>query len=257
MSRFSLHNVTVGYGDQPVVRNATVELPDNRVSTFIGPNGCGKSTLLKTMCSLLDYSGSVMLGGREIKSIPRRERAQSLTLLPQSPTAPDGLSVYQLISRGRHPYQGLLGRWSTSDEEAVQHAIATTQLEELQDRPVGDLSGGQRQRVWIAMTLAQDASTMLLDEPTTYLDLAHSLEVLRLVRAMQEEENRTVIMVLHDLNLAARFSDHIVAIGRDGQIAATGTPAEVLTEETLAATFGLSALVTTDPVSGGPLIVPR
>lgn len=255
--RIKVSGVTSGYGGEPVVRGIDLCVPADAVTTLIGPNGCGKSTLLKTMCSLLNYSGDIELAGRNVRDYGRRERARHLTMLSQSPVAPEGLTVRQLITRGRHPYQSWLRQWSEEDERLLLQAVDTTGLTDLIDRPVSDLSGGQRQRVWIAMTIAQDTDTMLLDEPTTYLDLAYSIEVLKLVESLRREQGKTVIMVLHDLNLAARFSDHLVAMSRGGQIAAVGTPEDVLTEELLAEVFGLDALVVKDPVTGGPWVVPR
>nr|WP_304503614.1 ABC transporter ATP-binding protein [Corynebacterium lemuris] len=252
-----MRDVSVGYGQRQVIHNVDLDIPAGAVTTLIGPNGCGKSTLLKSMCALLEHSGQILLDDRDLHAYPRRERARLLTMLPQTPTAPEGLTVRQLIARGRHPHQSWLQRWSTTDEQAVEEAVRAAGLEELVDRAVGTLSGGQRQRVWIAMVLAQGTATVLLDEPTTYLDLAHSLKVLELVADLQATAGRTIVMVLHDLNLAARFSDHLVIVGPDGRIAATGTPGQVLTEGNLAKAFGLKALVSEDPVSGGPLVIPR
>lgn len=256
-AKLALRDVSVGYGQRQVIHNVDLDIPAGAVTTLIGPNGCGKSTLLKSMCALLEHSGEILLDDRDLHAYPRRERARLLTMLPQTPTAPEGLTVRQLIARGRHPHQSWLQRWSAADEQAVEEAVHAAGLEELVDRAVGTLSGGQRQRVWIAMVLAQDTATVLLDEPTTYLDLAHSLKVLELVADLQATAGRTIVMVLHDLNLAARFSDHLVIVGPDGRIAATGTPGQVLTEENLSKAFGLKALVSEDPVSGGPLVIPR
>ncbi|RSZ65438.1 ABC transporter ATP-binding protein [Corynebacterium hylobatis] len=256
-AKLALRDVSVGYGPRQVIHDVTLDIPAGAVTTLIGPNGCGKSTLLKSMCGLLEHSGEILLDARPLHTYPRRERARLLTMLPQTPTAPEGLTVRQLIARGRHPHQSWLQRWSAADEQAVDEAVRAAGLEELVDRGVGTLSGGQRQRVWIAMVLAQDTATVLLDEPTTYLDLAHSLKVLELVTELQATAGRTIVMVLHDLNLAARFSDHLIIVGPDGRIAATGTPGQVLTEANLAKAFRLSALVSEDPVSGGPLVIPR
>lgn len=256
-AKLALRDVSVGYGQRQVIHNVDLDIPAGAVTTLIGPNGCGKSTLLKSMCALLEHSGQILLDDRDLHAYPRHERARLLTMLPQTPTAPEGLTVRQLIARGRHPHQSWLQRWSAADEQAVAEAVRAAGLEELVDRAVGTLSGGQRQRVWIAMVLAQDTATVLLDEPTTYLDLAHSLKVLELVADLQATAGRTIVMVLHDLNLAARFSDHLVIVGPDGRIAATGTPGQVLTEENLSKAFGLKALVSEDPVSGGPLVIPR
>ncbi|MBC3185629.1 ABC transporter ATP-binding protein [Corynebacterium sp. zg-331] len=254
---FSARGLSVGYAQRRVIRDLDLDIAAGEVTCLIGPNGCGKSTLLKSMCGLLDYGGTLEFRGRGIAQWPRRERARELSLLPQTPVAPEGLTVSQLIARGRHPYQSWLAQWSARDDEVVSAAIATTGLSELVDRPLAALSGGQRQRVWIAMTIAQDTPTTLLDEPTTYLDLSTSVEVLRLVRSLREDGGRTVVMVLHDLNLAARYADRLVLLSRTGTLAAAGAPGEVLTRENLAEVFGLDALVVADPVSGGPLVVPR
>lgn len=254
---FSLRKVSTGYGAHEVIRGLDLDIAAGEVTCLIGPNGCGKSTLLKSLCGLLDHSGELKFRGREIDQWPRRERARELALLPQAPIAPAGLTVGQLIARGRHPYQSWLAQWSQQDDAVVNQAIETTGLGELVDRRLADLSGGQRQRVWIAMTIAQDTPAVLLDEPTTYLDLSASVEVLRLVRGLRDAARRSVVMVLHDLNLAGRYADRVVALSRGGKVAAVGAPGEVLTEELLAAVFDLDAVVLPDPVSGGPLVVPR
>ncbi|KQB83985.1 ABC transporter ATP-binding protein [Corynebacterium lowii] len=254
---FSARGLNTGYPDRPVIEGLDVDIAEGEVTCLIGPNGCGKSTLLKTMCGLLSHGGSLTFQGREVGQWPRKERARELSLLPQTPVAPPGLTVGQLVSRGRHPYQSWMAQWSREDDAVVTQALETTGLTELADRRIADLSGGQRQRVWIAMTIAQDTPTMLLDEPTTYLDLSTSVEVLRLVRGLREESGRTVVMVLHDLNLAARYADRLVLLARGGRLAGVGTPAEVLSEENLAEVFDLDAVVVEDPVSGGPLVVPR
>lgn len=254
---FSARGLTTGYGDRRVIKGLDLDVARGEVTCLIGPNGCGKSTLLKSLCGLLDHGGTLEFQGREISRWPRRERARELSLLPQAPVAPPGLTVGQLIARGRHPYQSWVAQWSRGDDAVVAAAIETTGLTELVDRRIADLSGGQRQRVWIAMTIAQDTPTTLLDEPTTYLDLSTSVEVLRLVRDLKENAGRTVVMVLHDLNLAARYADRLVMLSRAGELAAEGAPGEVLTEGNLAEVFGLDAVVAVDPVSGGPLVVPR
>lgn len=254
---FSLRKVRTGYGVREVIRDLDLDIAAGEVTCLIGPNGCGKSTLLKSLCGLLDHSGTLEFQGREIDRWPRRERAQALALLPQGPVAPAGLTVGQLIARGRHPYQSWLAQWSRQDDAVVDRTIATTGLGDLVDRRLADLSGGQRQRVWIAMTIAQDTPAVLLDEPTTYLDLSASVEVLRLVRGLRDDAGRSVVMVLHDLNLAGRYADRVVALSRAGTVAAAGAPGEVFTEELLAEVFGLEAVVLADPVTGGPLVVPR
>ncbi|MGV0358721.1 ABC transporter ATP-binding protein [Corynebacterium mastitidis] len=254
---FSARGLSAGYGARRVIRDLDLDIAAGEVTCLIGPNGCGKSTLLKSLCGLLDHAGSLEFRGREISRWPRRERARELSLLPQTPVAPAGLTVGQLIARGRHPYQSWMVQWSRRDDAVVARAIETTGLAGLVDRRIADLSGGQRQRVWIAMTIAQDTPATLLDEPTTYLDLSTSVEVLRLVRGLKEEAGRTVVMVLHDLNLAARYADRLVLLSRSGAVAAAGTPGEVLTQDRLAEVFDLDAVVMADPVSGGPLVVPR
>jgi iron complex transport system ATP-binding protein len=255
-SRLSTASVTVGYGEDPVVHDLSLTVPDGKVTTIIGPNGCGKSTLLRTMARLLKpSSGAVLLDGRPVHDLPTKEVAKRMALLPQSPVAPEGLVVRDLVGRGRHPHQRWFSQWSPEDEQAVETALEMTDTADLRDRALEQLSGGQRQRAWIAMTLAQDTDLLLLDEPTTYLDLAHQVEVLDLVTRLNRERERTVVMVLHDLNLAARYSDLIVVM-KDGRVAAQGTPHEVFTPELLTTTFGLTADVLTDPRSGLPIVVP-
>jgi len=235
--RLRTESVTVGYGAEPVVRDLSLAVPDGRVTTIIGPNGCGKSTLLRTMARLLrPTSGRVLLDGEPVDAVPTREVARRMALLPQSPVAPEGLLVRDLVGRGRHPHQ-------------------LTDTAHLRDRPLDQLSGGQRQRAWIAMTLAQDTDLLLLDEPTTYLDLAHQVEVLDLVTRLNRERGRTVVMVLHDLNLAARYSDHVVVM-REGAVVTEGGPGEVFTPALLASCFGLDADVLADPRTGLPIVVP-
>jgi iron complex transport system ATP-binding protein len=255
-SRLGAEAVTVGYGGAPVVRDLTLDVPDGRVTSIIGPNGCGKSTLLRTLSRLLrPSSGSVRLDGEPIGSIPTRDIARRLALLPQSPIAPEGLVVRDLVGRGRHPHQRWFSQWSEHDEEIVTLALELTDTTDLRDRPLETLSGGQRQRAWIAMTLAQDTDMMLLDEPTTFLDLAHQVEVLDLVTRLNRDRGRTVAMVLHDLNLAARYSDVIVVM-KEGAIVATGTPSQVFTAGMLRSVFGLEAEVLQDPRTGLPIVVP-
>ncbi|WP_448851592.1 ABC transporter ATP-binding protein [Corynebacterium sp. 335C] len=255
--RLRLRGVSAGYGGDPVVDGVDLDVPVGAVTTLIGPNGCGKSTLLKAVAGLLPHGGEVLLDDEPVRDLPRRDRARRLSMLPQAPVAPEGLTVRQLVGRGRHPHQSWLRQWSEADEEAVAEALARTGAEAIADRPVRALSGGQRQRAWIAMSLAQGAPTMLLDEPTTYLDLAHAVEVLRLVRGLRDDRGDTIVMVLHDLNLAARYSDALVALDRTGRVAAAGAPGEVLTERTLLDVFGLEAAVLEDPHDGGPLVVPH
>jgi iron complex transport system ATP-binding protein len=255
-TRLAAHDLEVGYGGRPVVHHLDLEMVDGSVTTVIGPNGCGKSTLLRALGRLLRPShGGVVLDGADIASMSTREVARRLALLPQAPTAPEGLLVRDLVVRGRHPRQSWLRQWSRDDEEVVDQALAWTAMTELADHPVDELSGGQRQRAWLAMSLAQDTDLLLLDEPTTYLDLAHQVEVLDLVVRLNRERGRTVVMVLHDLGLAARYSDRLVVMG-DGLLVDQGSPADVLTEPMLRGVFGLEARVMADPVTGSPMVIP-
>ncbi|MEU7718977.1 ABC transporter ATP-binding protein [Streptomyces tibetensis] len=254
-SRLAARGVTVGYGGRVVIDKLDVAIPPGVITTIIGPNGCGKSTLLRTLSRLLKPAGgTVVLDGEDIGGLRTRDVAKKLGLLPQAPVAPEGLTVADLVARGRHPHQSWLRQWSSDDADVVARALAMTGVSDLADRPVDALSGGQRQRVWISMTLAQGTDLLLLDEPTTYLDLAHALDVLDLVDDLHES-GCTVVMVLHDLNLATRYSDHLVVM-REGSILAQGHPREVVTAELLYEAFGLRARVIDDPVGDRPLIVP-
>lgn len=222
----------------------------------VGANACGKSTLLKTLArALRPLAGTVLLDGADVADVPSRAFARTLGMLPQDPMAPDGLSVADLVGRGRHPHHGWFERWTAHDDEVVAQALTATGTADLADRHVDELSGGQRQRVWIAMALAQDPDVLLLDEPTTFLDLTHQLEILDLLRDLNRARGTTVVMVLHDLNLAARYADHLVVMA-DGRVLAQGAPAEVITAEVLRDAFRLEAVVVPDPVTGGPMIVP-
>ncbi|MFF3214918.1 ABC transporter ATP-binding protein [Streptomyces sp. NPDC002886] len=253
--RLAAKGVTVGYGDRTVIDSLDVSISEGVVTTIIGPNGCGKSTLLRTLSRLLKpTSGSVVLDGEDIARLRTRDVAKKLGLLPQAPVAPEGLTVADLVARGRHPHQSWLRQWSSDDASVVERALAMTGVADLADRPVDALSGGQRQRVWISMTLAQGTDLLLLDEPTTYLDLAHAVDVLDLVDDLHES-GCTVVMVLHDLNLAARYSDNLIVM-KAGSVLAQGHPREVLTAELLQEAFGLRAMVIDDPVGDRPLVVP-
>ncbi|WP_028661792.1 ABC transporter ATP-binding protein [Saccharomonospora saliphila] len=255
-ARLRAEDVRLGYGERLVVDGLDLDVADGSVTVIIGPNGCGKSTLLRALGRLLrPRGGAVLLDGKRIDKQPTREVARTVGLLPQSPTAPDGLTVGDLVSRGRHPHQSWHRQWSADDEGAVGRALTMTGMDAHADRAVDELSGGQRQRAWISMTLAQDTALLLLDEPITYLDLAHQVEVLDLVHGLHTERGTTVVMVLHDLNLAARYADTLVAM-RDGHVVARGTPDDVLTERLLSEVFGLDAKVLADPVAGTPLVVP-
>lgn len=251
-------HLTVGYvPGQPVIPDFTATLPGGKVTTVIGPNGCGKSTLLRALGRLLpSEGGEVHLGDTDISGMRRKELAKIIGMLPQSPVSPPGLIVSDLVARGRHPHQSWIRQWSSTDEEEVMAALAMTDVAQFADRSVDSLSGGQRQRVWISMVLAQHTDVLFLDEPTTYLDLSHSIEVLELVNRLREELDRTVVMVLHDLNLAVQYSDNLLVM-RSGELMAAGTPSEVITPELLRDVFDLDAIVIENPVDGGPLIVPR
>ncbi|BFP57333.1 ABC transporter ATP-binding protein [Streptomyces griseus] len=254
-ARLAARGITVGYGGRPVIDALDVAIPPGVVTTIIGPNGCGKSTLLRTLTRLLKPAGgNVVLDGEDIGRLRTRDVAKKLGLLPQAPVAPEGLTVADLVARGRHPHQSWLRQWSSDDADVVRRALAMTGVADLAERPVDSLSGGQRQRVWISMTLAQGTDLLLLDEPTTYLDLAHAIDVLDLVDDLHES-GCTVVMVLHDLNLATRYSDNLVVM-RDGAILAQGHPRDVITAELLYEAFGLQAKVIEDPVGDRPLIVP-
>jgi iron complex transport system ATP-binding protein len=255
-TRLLTQTLTLGYGDRQVVREVSVAIPDGEITVVVGPNACGKSTLLKGLARLVrPQGGAVLLDGEEIHRRPTREVAKVLGLLPQNPIAPDGVVVADLVGRGRHPHQGVFTRWTAADRAAVEEAMVLTDTYELADRAVDELSGGQRQRVWIAMALAQGTDLLLLDEPTTYLDVAHQVEMLDLLAELNARRGTTIVMVLHDLNLSARYADHLVAL-HAGRIVAEGTPDEVVTEEVVRTVFGLDNRVVQDPVSHTPLVVP-
>lgn len=255
-ARLRATGLKVGYGQTTVIESLDVSIPDTQVTTIIGPNGCGKSTLLRAMSNLLPLqSGEVALDGNNIRSMKRRDLARTLGVLPQTPIAPEGLIVSDLVARGRHPHQAWYRQWSSDDEKEVMEALAMTHVSDLADRTIDSLSGGQRQRVWISMVLAQKTDILFLDEPTTYLDLSHSIEVLSLVRELSQNHGRTIVMVLHDLNLALRYSDNLIVM-RDGALIAAGSPSDVVSAELLNRAFDLDAVVMDCPVSGVPMVVP-
>ena len=252
----TVESLTLGYGDRTVVDGLDLVVPPGRITAIVGANACGKSTLLRSMSRLLaPRAGTVLLDGKAVHRMPAKQLARTLGLLPQSPIAPEGITVADLVGRGRHPHQGILSRWNAHDDEAVATALDATDTAALADRAVDELSGGQRQRVWIAMALAQETDLLLLDEPTTFLDVSHQVEVLDLLVDLNRTRGTTVVMVLHDLNLAARYADHLVALA-GGTVHASGAPVDVLTEDTVRAVFGLDSRIITDPTSGTPLMLP-
>ena len=249
-------DVSVGYGERTVLDTLNVDIKRGAVTSIVGPNGCGKSTLLRTMSRLLNPTkGEIVLDGKSIHDIPTRKLATQLGLLPQTPIAPDGIVVADLVGRGRTPHQGILGRWSQQDYDIVAEALETTGISDLAERSIDELSGGQRQRVWIAMALAQRTDTLLLDEPTTYLDVKHQLDVLDLLTELNRDRGTTIVMVLHDLNLAARYSDELVAVS-GGKVFAHGHPREVITKENVKSVLGIDSVIITDPVSDQPAVMP-
>jgi iron complex transport system ATP-binding protein len=253
----SAEDATLGYGDRIVTSGLTLQVPPGRVTGIVGANGCGKSTLLRALARLITPSaGQVVLDGRSLHQTLSKEVARVLGLLPQGPIAPEGIVVSDLVGRGRHPHQRLLAGWSARDYEAVAAALDATGIGDLADRAVDELSGGQRQRVWIAMALAQETDILLLDEPTTFLDVAHQVEVLDLLTDLNRERGTTIVMVLHDLNLASRYCDSLIAV-KAGRVHAVGSPDEVVTEQLMLEVFGLDSCVIVDPVSRTPLVLPR
>lgn len=255
MSVLQAEKLSLSYDTTSIIHSLDLETPSGQITALIGPNGCGKSTLLRGLARLLKPKvGSVLLNGYAIQTIPTKQLAKELGILPQSPVAPEGITVRELVAQGRYPHQDWFQQWSHADEEALQKALTLTTLTHLADRAVDTLSGGQRQRAWIAMALAQETDILLLDEPTTYLDLAHQLEVLELLVKLNQE-GKTIIMVLHDLNHAAHYADHLVALA-DGRISAQGTSHEVITEEIIRDVFGVESQVIPHPITGKPLCLP-
>ncbi|WP_331272122.1 ABC transporter ATP-binding protein [Motilibacter aurantiacus] len=255
-ARLHAEGLTLAYDRRTVAEGLSVSIPDGSFTVIVGPNACGKSTLLRSLARLLaPKEGTVFLDDQPLRSLPSKEVARRLGLLPQSSIAPDGITVADLVARGRYPHQKLLRQWSPDDEAAVTRAMAATDVEGLALRFVDELSGGQRQRVWLAMVLAQETPILLLDEPTTFLDIAHQVEVLDLCAQLHEDEGRTVVAVLHDLNLSCRYATHLIAM-RDGQIMAAGRPGDIVTAELVEDVFGLACRVVPDPETGTPLVVP-
>lgn len=252
----NIENLSLSYdGKTTIIQELDLQIQQGSVTALVGPNGCGKSTLLRGISRLLSpTNGAVYLDGQKVHSMKARDLAKQLGILPQSPSAPEGLTVHELVAQGRYPHQNWFQQWSRDDEKIVDDALTTTDLTAFADRPVDTLSGGQRQRAWIAMALAQQTDVLLLDEPTTYLDMAYQVDVLDLLAELNEQ-GRTIILVLHDLNQAARYADTIVAL-RDGQIQAQGTPVDVMTPEIIQAVFGLETQVINDPITDTPMCIP-
>ncbi|WP_139491002.1 ABC transporter ATP-binding protein [Brevibacillus dissolubilis] len=256
MVALETQNLTLTYGESLIIDQLNLQIPKGKITVLIGSNGCGKSTLLRSMARLLKpKEGNILLDGQAIATTPTKEIAKRLAILPQSPTAPEGLTVQQLVKQGRYPHQNWLKQWTTEDEAMVNEALESTGMTELKDRAVDSLSGGQRQRAWIAMTLAQGTETILLDEPTTYLDMTHQVEVLDILFELNQTQKRTIIMVLHDLNLACRYADHIVAL-KDKTVYAQGHPTETITPDTVRAVFSMDAEIIPDPIYGTPMCIP-
>lgn len=255
-SRLRAEGLSTGYDKRVISSDLTIEIPDGAVTAIVGPNACGKSTLLRSLSRLLPpKAGSVVLDGASISSYPSKEVARRLGLLPQHSTAPDGIRVVDLVSRGRYPHQNLIKQWTEADESAVVTAMAATGVSDLAGRVVDELSGGQRQRVWFAMVLAQETPLILLDEPTTYLDVSYQIDLLTMCRRLMRENGHTIVAVLHDLHHACRYSDHIVVM-KDGEIVAEGRPTEIVTADLVEHVFGLPCRIITDPETSTPIVVP-
>ncbi|WP_342573783.1 ABC transporter ATP-binding protein [Solibacillus sp. FSL K6-1781] len=253
---FQTENLVAGYDNKAILHGVSLAIPSNKISIIIGSNGCGKSTLLKTMARLIKpISGQVMLDDKSINKIPPKQLARVLGLLPQSPIVPEGITVADLVGRGRFPHQSLLKGWSTEDYDAVAEAMEMMNITELADSHIDELSGGQRQRVWIAMALAQQTDILFLDEPTTYLDITYQVEILDLLTDLNRKHGTTIVMVLHDINLSARYADYIFALHK-GRLVSEGTPEHVITSELIKDIFNLNCVVTQDPVSDSPSVVP-
>jgi iron complex transport system ATP-binding protein len=248
--------LTLAYDKAIVISDLNLVIPSRKTTALVGSNGCGKSTLLRGLARLLKpLKGTVYLDSESIFKLSTKEVAKQLGILPQGPTAPEGLTVRELVAQGRYPHQSWLQQWSSEDDRLLEQALAITGMQELANRPLDTLSGGQRQRAWIAMTLAQNTPILLLDEPTTFLDLAHQIEILDLLYELNQVEGRTIVMVLHDLNQACRYADHLIAV-KQGEVYAQGNPTKVMTEAMVRDVFGLESRIVSDPVAGTPMCVP-
>lgn len=255
-SRLNGNNLKLAYDNRVICENLELNIPEGKFTVIVGPNGCGKSTLLRSLCRLLKPSqGKICLDGQNIQKVPAKELARELGLLPQSSQAPEGIRVVDLVARGRYPHQKLFKQWSIDDQEVVFQAMEDTGVTDLAERQVDELSGGQKQRVWIAMVLAQKTPIVLLDEPTTYLDVAHQIDLLELFRSLNREKKHTIVAVLHDLNQACRYADHLIAFA-GGEIVAQGEPKSLIDAKLVKQVFGLDSVIIDDPVSHTPLIVP-
>ena len=256
MTKLAASNLTLAYENTTIIENLNLIIPNHQVTALVGPNGCGKSTLLRGLSRLLKpRTGSIVLESQDIWKLPTKELAKRLGILPQGPVAPEGLTVHELVAQGRYPHQGWLQQWSVEDERITADALNITNMTPFADRPVDSLSGGQRQRAWIAMTLAQNSDLILLDEPTTFLDLAYQIDVLDLLHDLNVERGKTIVMVLHDLNHACRYADHLIAM-REGRITAQGKPHEIITEALVENVFGIECRIIPDPVTETPLVIP-
>lgn len=257
MNCIDSQNLTLSYGEDIIINNLSLSIPKGKVTVLVGGNGCGKSTLLRSFCRLLKPTqGQIRLNGQDIHTQPSKSVAKQLAILPQGPMAPEGLTIKQLVKQGRYPHQSWLQQWSEQDEKNVSQALKATDLTHLADRELNALSGGQRQRAWIAMTLAQGTDTIFLDEPTTYLDMTHQIEILDLLFEMNETSQTTIVMVLHDLNLACRYAHHLIAV-KDKGIFIQGAPNDVMTKEMVKAVFDMNCQIIPDPLFGTPLCIPH